>query len=603
MNRNNTLLAAIVTGLSATTCALALSEPTLGPSAAAQECGSDLFSQAGCLLNSVGGSGNQNKESARPSPQPKKDKEGFGASSLTDLIPKGVTDYIKVSPPKALEPQQAPDGKANSRNPGLPAPGPSEPSGSKISDYVPGLMLNTPGFDLGIGKDNRIPMVNKNYPWNTIGRVEDASGSHCTGTLIRRDIVITNAHCTGTNESYAPKYQCLAPDQIPQLTFKLNYNDGESIDVIRVDKSARGITRGTNCPGKERNQDWAILKLERPVNNGDRWMQIRVESPERLNRRQVINVGYSTFKNDPRPLVFKDGNVAGVDDQCSLYNFWPKQGIIGHNCDNGRGGSGGPLFEWLNNQATLLAVNAAEHRNGKEESFWIDDVNFNASTANVAVPLISFEDALKTYLELSDKSQYVVHKAQSGIGGPWGDWGKPTFCKPGTQATGYSQDVQSSQGRGRDDWSMSNFILLCSGADGKSAGIAGSHPYAAQFRPASGTFCPADTCKNPGDHRKGYSQPASKKCPPGEWITAFALKVESNQGRGDNTSGNSAKIRCSGGQELEASNAVHWGDSRWGPWQTSPYPNSYVCGARSKVVRQGQKDETALNDIELYWCQ
>ncbi|MEB3234776.1 MAG: trypsin-like peptidase domain-containing protein [Cyanobacteriota bacterium] len=597
-------IAAIALGLGASSCALSMEGLLPISPVQAQQCGTDLFSQAGCLLKSVGGSGSKNNESTSPGPKAKENENNLSGGSLTDLVPKAVNDYIKLTPPKILQPDKAAGSKLDPKNPGLPPPDSSSKpkAGNKLSDYVPGLMLNTPGFDLGIGDDNREPMTSREYPWSTIGLIVTPGGGRCTGALIRRDVVLTNAHCTGTRADESTG-RCLAPTPNPQITFQANFNNGVFIDSVRMENSARGLTRGTNCPDEEREKDWAIIKLERPVNNSGRWMETRIETLANLNRKKVIYAGYSSYADDPRPNIFLNGRVAGVDQSCSLHNFWPNSGTIGHSCDMGRGGSGGPIFQWVDNQAVIVAVNSAEFRGNSPASFWIAGVNFNASTANIAVPLISFQEALTSYLDASDKSQYIVHKSQSGIGGPWGDWGKLEFCPAGTKATGYTQDVQSSQGRGVDDWSMSNFYLHCTDSNGKFTRTAGSHSYASQFRASPGTFCPADTCKNPGDYQKGFSQQASKKCPAGEWITAFALKVESNQGAGDDTAGNSAKIRCSGGQELEASNAVHWGDSRWGPWQASPVPNSYVCGARSKVERSGQRDNTALNDIELYWCQ
>lgn len=49
------------------------------------------------------------------------------------------------------------------------------------------------------GKDDRIPVLSNKYPWSTIGRLESSGENDglyiCTGTLIGRDLVLTNAHC------------------------------------------------------------------------------------------------------------------------------------------------------------------------------------------------------------------------------------------------------------------------------------------------------------------------------------------------------------------------------------------------------------------------
>ena len=55
-------------------------------------------------------------------------------------------------------------------------------------------------FNLGFGTiggegDDRQPMLVRRYPWSAIGRVEIVGVGHCTGSLVSRDVIVTNAHC------------------------------------------------------------------------------------------------------------------------------------------------------------------------------------------------------------------------------------------------------------------------------------------------------------------------------------------------------------------------------------------------------------------------
>ena len=50
-----------------------------------------------------------------------------------------------------------------------------------------------------IGEDQRLPMMSREYPWSTVGKIvmisKDKKEYSCTGTLIGKSLVITNAHC------------------------------------------------------------------------------------------------------------------------------------------------------------------------------------------------------------------------------------------------------------------------------------------------------------------------------------------------------------------------------------------------------------------------
>lgn len=89
-------------------------------------------------------------------------------------------------------------------------------------------------------------------------------------------------------------------------------------------------------------------------------------------------------------------------------------------------------------------------------------------------------------------------------------------------------------------------------------------------------------------------------CPQGAFITHFQLKVENPQGSGDDTAANSVAFWCSNNQRIEASGGG-WGN--FGGWQGG-FQNAAICGVRAKVEpQQGRGDDTALNDLEFTWCR
>jgi V8-like Glu-specific endopeptidase len=157
---------------------------------------------------------------------------------------------------------------AFAQNTGMPSP----IDGTPIEQNIP----------LGFGDDNRTPMRSSSYPWSAVGQVQIDGGGHCTGALIGRDLVLTNAHCIWENGKRT------------DITFAPNYKSGQSPEKVR------GIRYwwGTPDPSKNRGADWAIIRLEKPI--GDRygsfgWQQL---SYQELKGKLVNYVGYSVFKDE-----------------------------------------------------------------------------------------------------------------------------------------------------------------------------------------------------------------------------------------------------------------------------------------------------------------
>jgi hypothetical protein len=90
------------------------------------------------------------------------------------------------------------------------------------------------------------------------------------------------------------------------------------------------------------------------------------------------------------------------------------------------------------------------------------------------------------------------------------------------------------------------------------------------------------------------------KCQRGA-IRGMELKVESDQGGGDDTAANRTRADCIDGQRLEPSSPTNWGTYRG--MKTCP-AGSAVCGARIRLERhlgEGQ-DDTSMNGLEIACC-
>jgi hypothetical protein len=84
-------------------------------------------------------------------------------------------------------------------------------------------------------------------------------------------------------------------------------------------------------------------------------------------------------------------------------------------------------------------------------------------------------------------------------------------------------------------------------------------------------------------------------------LSSAKLKIEGNQGSGDDTGANDVKFLCSNGAEIAASNGGGWGS--WGSYTSCP-AGTAVCGLSIRLEdKQGSNgDDTAMNGLELHCC-
>ena len=218
--------------------------------------------------------------------------------------------------------------------------------------------------DRGIiyGVDHRIPMLSRNYPWSTIGRVQgttaDAKSYHCTGTLIADDIVLTNAHCVIDPDTH---------QQSKEILFLPNVINGKKTDIVRVEQVKYG-TDFTKGGITDQINDWAIMRINQPLGRKYGYLGWKSVPSTTLikNREKLFFVGYSGDFPDPskkglESLTAGKGWTAGYQAGCSILR--EESGVLYHDCDTAGGSSGGPIIGEIDGLPYIIALNNAELKN------------------------------------------------------------------------------------------------------------------------------------------------------------------------------------------------------------------------------------------------
>ena len=229
--------------------------------------------------------------------------------------------------------------------------------------------------DRGIprGIDNRIPMLSRNYPWSTIGRIEgttaDGESYYCTGTLVASDIVLTNAHCVISSETHQLS---------KQLRFIPNVINGKPQspgDMAKVQNIAKNVLYGTDFKDggfnnvKNQSNDWALMIINQPLGRKYGhlgWKSVSASTLIKQKRGKLFFVGYSSDYPDPskegyESLTAGKGLTAGYEDGCSIVG--EESNHFYHDCATASGSSGGPIIDVIDGLPYIVALNNGEATN------------------------------------------------------------------------------------------------------------------------------------------------------------------------------------------------------------------------------------------------
>lgn len=155
----------------------------------------------------------------------------------------------------------------------------------------------------------------------------------------------------------------------------------------------------------------------------------------------------------------------------------------------------------------------------------------------------------------------------------WGSWGDIAMCPEGKFMGGFEMKSEGRQGNG-DDSAANAVRFWCTPPD---------------------RWDPSSIQSKEG---KWGEWSTNKRCADKTLIDGLQMRIEAEQGSGDDTGLNNIRVHCSDGKVVEGTPPVQWGD--WHDMHYCPQGMA-AAGFVTKVEDdQGGRDDSALNRIQLF---
>lgn len=200
------------------------------------------------------------------------------------------------------------------------------------------------GKNIVIGEDHRTdaPLA---YPFSSVGRLSTTSGLFCTGFLVSKSVVVTNAHCV------INKSKEVHPAQ--EIEFFL--------PSLKKSFTAKKVKIAEKYFQNSYRYDFAFIEIDEEAGHDAGYFGTR-SFESNLEKKDILQL--AGFAND-----YKYGWELFQQSRPCQAMKPSSEGLIMHTCDMETGSSGAPIFIKSNEKFYVVGINSRQSSKGACNAF------------------------------------------------------------------------------------------------------------------------------------------------------------------------------------------------------------------------------------------